>query len=204
MTMRSKTTIFNAALLRTGHSDTPEGDGSALWRAMDANYDEIVRSCFEDGDGVFDFGKTRRELTSRAPGTFGYDDSYYIDPEILHVTEVFLGGNSAADLLEPWEIAESRLLVNANERKVEIECVRQGLEYTWSAGFTLAIQRRLEAVIKDVLEEVQEAQARDQDADFQILKAGVKASKNRSAERVANKDGGRLIRARRRGSRWHG
>lgn len=196
MAVRSKTTIFNAALLRTGNSESSD---SGLIRAMDANYDEIVRQCFEDGDGAFPFGRARTTLTSRSTGTFGYDDAYVMPSAVVHVIEVYLNEVSCSNLLEPWEIDGSipALLVNAGSRTVELEYVREGLEHTWSAGFALAVQRRLEAVIKDVEEEFEESSAKDQDADFHLMKASVKGSKNRSTRRVWRRGGGRLVRARR-------
>lgn len=198
MAVRSKTTIFNAALLRTGHEETQSG---GMWRAMEANYDEIVRQCFEDGDGNFQFGKARVTLTSRSDGAFGYDDAYQMPNDVIHVREVFIGGVSASDLLAPWDVDASsgRLLLNAGEAVVEIEYVREGLEHTWSANFALSVQRRLEAVIKDVMEEFEESSAKEQEADFFALKAGVKASKNRSQRSVWKRGGGRLMRARRGG-----
>jgi predicted dehydrogenase len=199
MSVRSRTTIFNAALLRTGNSDAPEGDGGALWRAMDANYSEIVRACFEDGNGSFPFGKARQTLTSRIEGSFGYDDAFVLPTEAIHVSEVYFNGYAAADIQEHWEVdgAAGTVLVNAQERAVEVEYIREGLEHTWSAGFTLAVQRRLEAVIKDVLEESEEAAAKEQEADFHLMKAAVKGSRNRSAQKVWKQGGGRLMRARR-------
>lgn len=196
MAVRSKTTIFNAALLRTGHEETQSG---GMWRAMEANYDEIVRQCFEDGDGVYPFGKARQALTGRSNGEFGYDDAFQMPDEVIHVREVFLDGYSASDLLAPWDVDASsgKLLINANDRAVEIEYVREGLEHTWSANFALAVQRRLEAVIKDVMEESEESAAKEQDADFFALKASVKGAKNRSQRSVWKRGGGRLIRARR-------
>lgn len=197
MAVRSKTTIFNAALVRTGHSE--DQNGSALWEALDANYDEIVRGAFEDGDGVYPFGKARVSLTSRTSGTLGYEDAYALPSDVIHIIEVYLNGYAAADLLEDWEIdgVNNRLEVDAKQRPVEIEYVKEGLEYRWSARFALGVQRRLEAVIKDVLEETEEAAMKEQEADLQFMKGSVKASKNRSQRRVAKKYGGRLTRARR-------
>lgn len=196
MAVRSKTTIFNAALLRTGHEETQSG---GMWRAMEANYDEIVRQCFEDGDGAYPFGRARVTLTSRSDGTFGYDDAYQMPNDVIHVREVFVDKYSASDLLLPWDVDASsgKLLLNANKRTVEIEYIREGDEHTWSANFALAVQRRLEAVIKDVMEEFEESSAKEQEADFFVLKAGVKAGKNRSQRNVWKRGGGRLIRARR-------
>jgi len=170
--------------------------------ALDANYDEIVRSCFEEGDGAFEFGRVRRELTSRAEGDFGFDDAFALPNDAIHITDVYLGGYSCADLLEPWEIdgETARLMVNASNRKAEIEYVRAGLEHTWSAQFAIAVQRKLEAVIKDCLEESAEAAAKEQEADFHLMKAGIKGSKNRSARRVWKLGGGRILRARRGGA----
>lgn len=196
MAVRSKTTIFNAALLRTGNDEATD-DG--LRRAMEANYDEIVRQCFEDGDGVFPFGRKRVVLTSRSAGDFGYDDSYTMPSDVIHVTEVFFGDVSAADLQRSWELntQSNTLLVDADGAVISIEYVCEGAEHTWSAGFALGVQRRLEAVIKDVQEEFEESTAKDQDADFHLMKASVKGSKNRSARRVWPTNKGRLIRARR-------
>lgn len=193
MAVRSKTTIFNAALSRTGNTSVAEGDGSFIWQALEANYDEIVRDAFESQE--YPFGKARKTLTSRATGRFGYDDAYTMPNNVVHVTQVYLNERRASDLGESWEIdAETNeLMIDASSRTVEIEYIKVGLEHTWSAAFARAIQMRLEAVIKDVVEEVEEAGARDSEADFQMLKAGIKASKNRSKARV--KRGGRLVRA---------
>jgi hypothetical protein len=199
MAVRTKTTIFNAALLRTGHSDVTEGQGSGLWRALEANYDEIVRAAFEDGAGTFPFGKVREILTGRSAGNFGFDDSYTIPSGVIHVIEVYLNDLPCSDLQEPWEIdgQSNALLINAKTRTVAINGLKEGLEHTWSAAFTLGVQRKCEAVIKDVEEESEESAAKDQDADYQLLKAGVKGAKNRSKRQVWKKGGGRLIRARR-------
>jgi hypothetical protein len=205
MPVRTKHTIFRAALHRVGYSEASQD--SALWRALEANYDEIVRAAFEDGGGVFPFGKKHLTLTSRSDGNFGFEDSFVFPMSVIHVTQVYLAGVSCTDLKEPWDIdgESNAVLVNAAEREVKIDGVVEGQEYTWSAAFTLVIQRRLEAVVKDVLEETQEAQAKEQDADFLMMKAGVKGSKNRSANRLFKKGRGRLLTARRtRSSRGRG
>ncbi len=199
MAVRTKTTIFNAALLRTGNSDVTEGEGSGLWRALEANYDEIVRAAFEEGNGSYPFGKVRRTLTSRAEGDFGYDDSYVIGSDIIHVTEVFLDEHACSDLQEPWEIdaQAGTLLVNAGSRTVEVEGIKEGLEYTWSGKFAMGVQRKCEAVIKDVEEEFSESVRKDETADFIFMKASVKGSRNRSKGRVFKKGRGRITTARR-------
>lgn len=199
MTARTRTTIFNAALLRTGNSDTIEGEGGALWRAMEANYDEIVRNAFETGTQPYPFGKGRVTLTSRSDGTFGYDDAYTMPPDVIQVIEVYLDGYKAADLREPWELdmSSSKLLVNAAGRTVEVAYIKEGLEHTWSAAFALGVQRALEAVIKDVLEETQEALFKDQAAEDQMRKAGVVGARQKAKTPVWKRSGGRLIRARR-------
>jgi len=197
MSLRSKETLFDAALLRCGRGRA--GSETALREALDANYDEIVRSALEEGDGTFSFGKTEEILTSRHDGLMGYDDAFVAPTKTLHIIEVFLNDCSCSDLREPWEYhaATGSILVNAREREVKIEFVREGHESRWSSAFAKAIQRRLEAVIKDFLEETEEAIAKDQDAEFQMLKAGVKGAKNRSANAIYKRGSGRLLRARR-------
>jgi hypothetical protein len=197
MPVRSKDTIFNSALLRCGRKTS--GGDSDVRQAMEANYDEIVRAAFEDSDGNLPFGRVRETLTSRSAGTSGYDDAYSIPAAALHVVEVYFNDIPAGDLLEPWEVdgVNTSLLVNADNRTVSIQYVKGGLESTWSSGFALAIQRRLEAVIKDFLEETEEASMKEQEADFAFLKAGVKGAKGRAAGRIFKKGGGRLSRARR-------
>jgi hypothetical protein len=197
MAVRTKITIFNAVLLRVGFSEASEGSG--IWRALEANYDEIVRTAFEGGDGVFPFGRKHLTLTGRADGNFGFDDSFLLHNSVIHVIEVYLSGSSCADLQEPWELdgEAGTLLVNANTRTVQIDAVVEGLEYTWSGSFTAVIKKRLEAVVKDVLEEAEESAAKDNDADFLMLKASVKSAKNRSQRRVWKKGRGRLLTARR-------
>lgn len=193
MTQRSKLTLFNAALTRTGNDPTSDGEGSAAWQALEANYPDIVRSAFE-GER-FPFGMTRVVLTSRAAGRFGYDDAFSFSSDIWHVHEVFLDGVRAADLCEAWELDTNtnELMINAGQKKVEIEGVKAGLEYTWTGRFATGIQRKLEAVIRDVLEEVEEANAKDAEGDFQLMRAGVKASNNRSQRKFRR--GGRLTEA---------
>lgn len=200
MPVRTKTTIFNAALVRTGNSK--DQTSSPLWEAMDTNYDEIVRVALEDGDGVYPFGRSRETLTSRSDGTLGYDDAFKMPNSVIHVIEVYLNKCAASDMLVDWEIdGENHTLeISAKNKTVEIEFIKRGLEYTWSGIFAKGIQRRLEAVIKDVEEEVEESAAKDQDADFHFLKGSIKGSKNRSQKPVYKRHGGRLVRAR-RGSR---
>lgn len=198
MAIRTRITIFNAALLRTGNDEVSDGDGSALWRALDANYDEIVREAFEMGDGVFPFGKVRQTLTSRSASTLGYTDAYALPDNLIHIVEVYLSTYSASDLLEPWEVdADGALNVNAGTRTVEIEAIKVGLEHTWSAAFAKGIQRKLEGVIKDASEEFNEAMEKDAAGNQQIGLASVKASKNRSQRRAWKAGGGRLMRRRR-------
>jgi hypothetical protein len=200
MSLRSKVTIFNAALLRSGYAESVEAEGSAMWRAMDASYDEIVRSAFEEGGGSYPFGKRRVELTSRAAGDFGFDDSYTMGNDVIHVIEVFLDLLPASSLLAAWETktedGASSLQINASSRTVEIEYVASGMENSWTAGFTLGIQRRLEAVIKDVDQETEEANSKERDADFAFLRTQVKSSKNRSKSRLFRRGLGRLSRSR--------
>ncbi len=199
MAVRSKTTLFNAALTRTGNNSTSEGDGSFVWQALEANYEEIVRAAFEEGK--YPFGKVRETLTSRSAGKFGYDDSYQLPTEAIHVDEVYFNECSASDLQERWDVngETNELLVDANSRTIEVEYRRVGLEHTWSASFAKGIQLRLEAVIKDVLEEFEEASAKDAQADYQILIGGVKGAKNRSQRKVWKKGASRLVRRRRGG-----
>lgn len=197
MAVRSKTTIFNAALLRTGNHSYGSGGSSGIEEALDANYDEIVREAFENTE--FTFGKARVMLTSRSAGDFGFDDAFLLPADLIHVTEVYFNDYAAPDIGEKWEIdgSTSELMVDAKERSVAVEYLKVGLEHTWSASFARGIQRKLEAVIKDVIEESEEAAALDNEGDFQIMKGSVKSAKNRS-NNSAWKNNGRLIRAHRR------
>ena len=62
----------------------------------------------------------------------------------------------------------------------------------------------LEAVIKSVEEEEEEAAVKSQEGDMKLLMASTEGSKNRSNRRVFKRGGGRIMRARgalyRRGS----
>lgn len=197
MATRSKDTLFNAALLRCGREDTTTGGSGPLWRAMDANYDEIVRAAFEEGDGTLPFGKSRETLTSRSPGSYGYDDAYTLPNEALHVIEIFVDDYAASDIRMPWEVAGNKVHLDADGRVVEAEFVVSGQEASWSSNFALGVQRRLEAVIQTFLEEPEEAEIRERQADTYFMKAGIKGAKNRSGNRAWKHGGGRLIRARR-------
>ena len=203
MALRSKETLFNAALYTTGN--TP-ADRSGLWEALEANYEEIVREAFETGGPSLPFGRAREKLTSRADGERGYEDVFTFGVEVMHIIEVYLDGRSASDLLLPWEIDASnrKLMLDANNRSVEIEFIRVGQEHTWSATFARGVQKMLEAVIKSVEEEEEEAAVKSQEGDMKLLMASTKGSKNRSNRRVFKRGGGRIMRARgalyRRGS----
>jgi len=153
---------------------------------MEANYDDIVRAAFENGDGVFSFGKVRVTLTGRSDGLMGYTDAYAVDVSALQIIEVYLDCKACADTHEPWEYhGESRsIMVNGGTSVVEVEYVKAGLEATWSSAFALGVQRRLEAVIKDVLEETEESSMKESEGDAAFLLASVKGSKNRSQRRV--------------------
>lgn len=195
MPVRSKLTIYNAALTRTGNRPVTEGDGSDIWNALEANYDEIVRAAFEGQE--YPFGRARVTLTARADGDFGYEDAFTLPNDVIHVHDVFIDDISADNIHTNWDIdgENNRLLISARNREVEVEYLKRGLEHTWSGQFALGIQRKLEAVIKDVLEEFEESSAKDSDADFQLLNAGRKASNNRSERKF--RKGGRLIDAHR-------
>ena len=199
MTLRTKVTLFNAALTRMGHESLVDGQGSALWVALEANYDDIVLAALEEGDGNYPFSRSRQELTSRSSGDFGFEDVFKLPANAIHVVEAYLDKVSCERLGEPWEVdgVTQSLLINASQRKVEVEYVRSGLEHTWSAAFAQGIQRALEAVINDAEEESAEAIRKQDASEYQLLKAGVKASKNRSAKPVFRRGGGRLHRARR-------
>lgn len=199
MSVRTRTTLFNAALLRTGNSQVTEGDGDDYWQALEANYPDIVRSAFEGGK--FPFGRGRVELTSRSDGSFGFDDAYTYPTTVLHVDEVFFDGISASDLCEEWELDadDLQLMVNARNRKIEIEFIKEGQEHRWSASFAKGIQRQLEAVLKDVEQEFQEAISKDEDGDAILGMASVKASKNRSPKPYYRRGTGRVFRRRRGG-----
>jgi hypothetical protein len=195
MSVRTKLTLFDAALLRTGNRASSAGSGTLIWQALEANYPEIVRQAFEDQK--YNFGKARTELTSRSAGRFGYDDAFTYPAEVIHITDVFINDYRASVLQASWEIdaATRELFIDANNRTIEIEYIKEGLEYTWSAHFAQGVQRRLEAVIKEVEEEDGEAEAREAKADLMFLKGGVNDSKGRSRERFRR--GGRLVRAHR-------
>lgn len=192
--MRSKTTLFNAALLRCGRS--PQEGSDLLLAALEANYDDIVRASFESGDGAFSFGRAREAMTSRAVGHSGFTDAYVVPDSAIHIIEVYLDGYACSDLQEPWTYSgeDRSVLVNAGTREVQVSYVKAGMEGTWSAAFALAVQRRLEAVIKDVLEETEESSMKESEADAALLIASVKGSKDRSQNRVWKP--GRLIRRR--------
>lgn len=197
MSVRSKDTIFDAALFRCGRASAENEPNLVL--AMDANYDEIVRSAFEDGDGVYPFGRKTVELKSRAEGIDRYDDAFKVPPEVLHIAEVYLNEVSSPDGGFEWDYdADDRqLLVNARGRTVTIKAVFSGEEHTWSSNFAKGIQRRLEAVVKDYQEEPEEAAAKEAEAEYYFGKASVKGSKNRSQRPAWKVGGGRLVRARR-------
>lgn len=197
MALRSKQTIFDAALLRCGYD---KNNGDAGHRdAMEANYDEIVRSAFEDGDGSYTFGREYQKLTSRAEGSYGYDDAFTLPNRAISIVEVYLDERPCADLLEAWEYDATRnaIMINARERDVHVRFISEGQEHTWSGGFAQGIQRRLEAVIKDRQEEPEEASMKEQEADYKFMKAGIKGSKQRNARPFVRHGSGRLMRTRR-------
>jgi hypothetical protein len=194
MALRSKTSVFNAALLRCGRS--PQDGSDLLTEAMEANYDDIVRAAFENGDGAFSFGKVRVTLTGRSVGTMGYEDAFAVPSDAIHILEVYLDDFACSDVQAPWEYhgETQSVLINSGTRVVSVSYVKAGLEHTWSSSFALGVQRRLEAVIKDVLEETEESSMKESEADAAFLMAGVKGSKDRSQRKVWKH--GRLVRRR--------
>lgn len=200
MPQRSKTTIFNAALTRCGLTSITEGEGSSIWLAMDANYDEIVREAFEGGS--FPFGRGQLELTSRADSDLiDYDDAFVVPGYVLHIEHLYLNNDLAEDLLERWEFrgSDSTIHLSADSRKITIQYRASGLENTWSSAFSLGVQRKLEAVIKDVEEETEESELKEARGDQMLLQAGFKASDSRNKRKMFKR--GRLVRAHQRGSR---
>ena len=193
MSVRTKISLFNAALTRHGLGKVTEADGSPLWEALNANYSDIVQRHFERQE--FPFGKARHTLTSRSAGTFGYDDAFAMPGDTLHVLQVYLDDIKADIWGEKWEVdaSSNQLLISAGTRTVAIETIVEGQEASWSAWFATAVQRDLEAVIKSVMEETSEANALTSEAEYIAMQAGVKGSKNRSETRVRR--GGRLARA---------
>lgn len=193
MSVRTKTSLFNAALTRHGHAKTTEAEGGPLWTAMDTNYADIVLRHFEAQE--YPFGKDRYVLTSRQEGDFGYEDKFVMPNGVMHVLQVYLDDIKAETWGQAWEVdaSDNALLIDANKRTVAVEVIVKGQEDKWSAWFATAVQRDLEAVIKSVLEETSEANALASEAEYTSMKAGVKASKNRSERRVRR--GGRLIQA---------
>lgn len=194
MTMRTKESIINAALLHVGH----RSEGSqGVSEAIEANYDEIVRAAFEESGASVTFGRKRVTLTSRTTGTLGFDDQFAIPNDVISIFRVFIGGVDASDLRRDWEVDATvpALLVDSGNEAVEIEYLREGLEYTWSANFALSVQRSIEAVIKSVIEETEEGALKSQEADHYLMKAGINGSKERSA-RPFYRGAGRIVRSR--------
>ncbi len=189
---RSKITLFNAAMARTGFSkQLVEGDTAPVFFVLDSNYPEIVGEAFESSR--LHFGKARASLTTRSDGDFGFDYRYLLPSDFLSAIRVEVDETLPRD----WEINGEYLYLDA-ETGVILEYIRQGAESMWSSTFANAIIHLLAALIKEsVEEEVEEAQRLEGIGENKLMKAGILSSKQRKDRRPYKE--GFLMRSRRRG-----
>ena len=191
--MRSKITIMNQALAASGQAnkELTEGQASPEFTLMEKFYDEIVGAAMEV-ENIY-FGRARVTLTNRDTGDFGFDDKWDLPGDYLNVLEVFVSDYPTQD----WERVENSIYINASAN-VTAEVIQRGAESSWSSLFTLGVIGRLESLLrKGINEELEEAFAVDEAADFTLQKAGTHSSKQ-TGDRRPYKEGF-LMRSRRHG-----
>ena len=191
----SKIQLYNAALTATRCDPITSNDGSDRWLLLESNYPTIVRAALERGK--YSVGRERVALTSRVAGKFGYDDGYVLPADTLIVRHVWV--NEA--LTEAWSTDDDTLYIDATSG-VECEYIKQPVEQSFHAQLDLALTLKLQAVILRWKESYQEAEAMDQKADFELLRAKHVSTGQRGKRRPFRE--GRVMRARRYGSDYAG
>lgn len=177
---------INAALLATGKKKITSDDGSIEWQVCSENWPFIVEAELEEGN--YRFSKQEAELTARTDGKFGFDDSYQVPSDALHVRNLrLMRGGTHVDA--DWVQDATHVHVNGEEG-VWIEYLIVSDPSVWSANFALGIQMRLQALILRALrEEEGESRAMDARADEKLQRAKTLSSRSRSFEKPYKRQG---------------
>lgn len=184
---------MNMALGASGQpgKEVTEASTGPEFALMERWYPEIVGEVFEDGD--LHFGKERVTLTTRSAGDFGFDDAWLLPENILHIIQVFVSEYDTED----WERNGDYLYIDA-ATSVSVEYIKAGQENKWSSKATIAVVRKLEALLRrSINEEYEEGRDTEQAANFLAQMAGTHSSKQRGKRRSHQK--GFLMRSRTRG-----
>lgn len=175
--------ICNAALSAQGQDEiVSENDGTPELRMLSHNWPSIVESELEDG--AYFFTKEEATLLSRQDGQYGYEDSYLVPADTLHVRQVWALDSAGDRVVGEVEWVQDGTAVHLNnEYGIIVEYVTDADESLWSANFSRGVQLKLEALIaRSMKEETQDAMRLEAQAEVHFQRARTLSSKSRSAK----------------------
>jgi len=169
--------IMNAALLSQGFEEiVAVEDGSDEFRIMARNWPQIVERELEDGR--YHFTRQELRLNNRVDGSYGFPDAYLMPIPTLHVRSVH--EESAGFRRETKWTQDATHIHTAASSGIIIEAFETPGVHLWSANFSHGVQKRLEAVLCLVKEDLGGAQAADAAAEVAFQRARTNSSKLQS------------------------
>lgn len=195
----SQVELINAALAATGNlPTTSENDGSVEWITLSKQWPLILEAELEDGN--YNFSRHEVELLSRSAGKYGFDDAFAIPDNVLFVRKLWVESDTGTRTDPHWVSDEGFVYVN-EPTSVVIEYVAAADPSKFGARFARGIAYMLEAVaLRALKEETQEADRREEKAEFEFMRARANSSREQSRKPFSVK--GQFVEARfRRGAR---
>lgn len=176
---RSKITIFNMAIARSGQDKTVvEGDQAPEFTVLERNYDEIVGEAFETAN--FHFGKATVDLTNREDSEFDFDDRYLLPSNILHIQKVRIDGKETT---LDWERIGNYIHIDYAEG-ITLDYFKKGAEAQWSHSFTNAIVEQLTGILRKAInEEYEEGENDFKNGFYGVQIADSRANREHKARR---------------------
>ena len=169
---------MNAALMSQGYEEiVTENDGSDECRLLSRNWPLIVESELEKG--LYSFTKSQETLLSRSAGRFGYEDSYLVPLDALHVRRVWDQASQVRQI--EWVQDGTHVYVNAASGVI-VEIIKAADPSLWTATFSLGVQYALEAVLLRFKEEPTQAAEMARQSALTFQDARTTSSKSRSAK----------------------
>lgn len=174
--------LMNAALTSQGYDEiVSENDGTPEFRVLARNWPSIVEAEMEDG--AYSFAKTEATLLSRQAGKYGFEDSYLLPGDVLHVRRAWLIENGVRGASDDFVWVQDATSIHLDgEEGCIVEIVTAADPGVWSANFSRGVQFKLEAVIaRSLKEETSDAMRLEAMALDHFQRARTLSSKQRSA-----------------------
>lgn len=191
--------IMNAALAQRGWDEVVSvNDGTPEFRLMQRQWPRIVEAELEDGN--YEFSRQEITLVALTPGRYGFDNSFQLPADTLHVRHVWFEVSGTRTTCDHWSMDDDGLYLTLPAgADCVIEYIHTSDAAAWSARFATGVQYKLEAALLRGLEgEAQEAAQMDQAGEIEFQKARTKSSKSKSPDPITRQGG--LARARFRGA----